>query len=89
MPYIKQEERNRFQPALDPLLEEVLNGSSLTPGDLNYLVTKLCHAYMQRKGLSYTHLSDVMATLTNAAHEFYRRKVVPYEEQKREENGDV
>lgn len=89
MPYIKPEDRERLAGALQPLLEEIADGHSVTPGDLNYLITKLCHAYVERKGLSYTHLNDVTGVLESAKLEFYRRKVTPYEDAKITENGDV
>jgi hypothetical protein len=73
---------------LKSLLEEMaLTGA--TPGDLNYLMTCLTHAYIKRKGLNYASLNDVKGVFAAASDEFTRRVVNPYEDKKIEENGDV
>jgi hypothetical protein len=87
MPYIAQEDRKRFESALNGLTAEMNNGC--TPGDLNYLITRLIRFYVFRKGLRYTTLNDVMGALEGAKLEFYRRMVAPYEDEKIRENGDV
>ena len=60
-----------------------------TPGELNFAVTVLIRRYLLTKGLSYSHCNDVLGALEGAKAEFYRRVVVPYEDQKIAENGDV
>lgn len=60
-----------------------------TPGELNYAITRLLVGYVGLKGKTYTHLNDCLGALSGATHEFYRRVVVPYEEGKMAENGDV
>jgi len=77
MPYIK--EGDRSEALLDPR----------TPGELNYSFTVTAKDYLRLKGLSYTHINDVLGALEGAKLEFYRRVVVPYEEGKIKENGDV
>jgi hypothetical protein len=87
MPYIKQEDRQK----LDPLLEEITQILAQTmpmPGQLNYVITRICHAYLGVKP-DYALFNDVMGVLNCATHELYRRKVSPYEDKKIEENGDL
>jgi hypothetical protein len=80
MPYIKEEDRAKL---CDP--EEV----PMTPGELNYVLTDEAVRYVYNKGLSYQTLSEVVSTFECAKLEFYRRVVVPYEDKKIKENGDV
>lgn len=79
MPYITQTAR------------EIVNesGKTETAGELNYALTVLVLDYLQRKGLSYQNINDVLGALEGAKAEFYRRVVVPYEDDKRRNNGDV
>jgi len=60
-----------------------------TPGELNYAITKLITEYLSDKGTNYTYINDCLGALEGAKLEFYRRVVVPYEEGKLLENGDV
>ena len=87
MPYVDQYARDRFQHALGALEQAIAH--RCTPGDLNYLFTKLALSYVRAKGLSYTHVNDALGAFTGASAEFYRRLAAPYEDAKRTENGDV
>lgn len=78
MPYIKEDRK-----------EELKYYSPSTPGELNYLLTKIIKNYLNTKGLSYTAVNDILGALEGAKLEFYRRVVVPYEDKKIKENGDV
>lgn len=60
-----------------------------SPGDLNYLFTRLAWEYFQRNGPNYTTINDVIGALESAKLEFYRRVAAPYEDKKIVENGDV
>lgn len=84
MPYIKEERRT----AIDSAVLE-LNHYIDGPGELNYAITKLCLKYLEEGVFGYSTLSAVRAVLHDVHDEFYRRVMVPYEEKKREENGDV
>lgn len=79
MPYIRKEHRDYVSHTRE--ME--------TSGDLNFLITDLCKRYLETKGLSYITLNEIVGALTCAGAEFYRRVVVPYEDKKIEENGDV
>jgi len=78
MPYIKDEDKTKV----------ALDGAG-TPGELNYSFTTIALDYLERKGKNYTHINDVLGALEGCKLELYRRVVVPYENGKLEENGDV
>jgi hypothetical protein len=59
-----------------------------TAGELNYLLTKLVLAYMGNAP-TYQVYNGAVGALECCKLELYRRKVVPYEDEKREVNGDV
>ena len=83
MPYIKEEDRVKFEKALDDLT--VPN----VAGELNYLFTCIIRKYLQQKGVSYTNMNEVVGVLECTKLELYRRMTAPYEDVKIEENGDV
>jgi hypothetical protein len=86
MPYVTEDRRAD----LDAMkVGEVEDAYSLTPGDLNYLMTRLAIGYVNRKVKDYTTLNDVMGVFASAQAEFYRRVVAPYEDEKIAANGDV
>lgn len=58
-------------------------------GELNYLVTKLCDAFLVKTGLSYKNLNQAIGALECAKLELYRRIAAPYEDKKSRENGEV
>lgn len=84
MPYIKQEDRNDL---IEAYSERERNAEN--PGELNYQFTKHILEYIRTHKISYQTINDVIGALEGAKLEFYRRVVVPYEEQKIKENGDV
>lgn len=87
MPYIRQEQRKQLRdnPFAIPH----------SPGELNYLITKLCQEYIFWKAPApdyvpnYQCYNDAIGALECAKQELYRRSVVPFEENKIKENGDV
>lgn len=84
MPYIKQEARKAIE---DPLAEADVAIAS--PGELNFAITTLCKKYLDKHGINYTKLNEVVGVLECAKLELYRRRVVSYEDLKIKENGDV
>ena len=58
-------------------------------GELNYLVTRLCDAFLMRTGLSYKNINQAIGALECAKLELYRRVASPYEDRKAIQNGDV
>jgi hypothetical protein len=88
MPYIPLKDAAEFNTGL-MYLEDTIEQRGITNGELNFLMTMLAKFYIKRHGTSYNTLSDVIKAFECAKLEFYRRMVVPYEDKKREENGDV
>lgn len=87
MPYIKQEKRDELKNILDQI--ERLSLIEIGPGELNFLITKLIHQYVEDNNISYKILNDIIGALDNAKEEFRRRVINPYEDLKIVENGDV
>ena len=86
MPYITRTARPGFDIRLEPLLSYQVE--QWTPGELNYVLTKIASAWLGYEA-NYDRLSDVIKTFECAKLEFYRRVLVPYENAKADENGDV
>lgn len=83
MPYLTPQNKKKFVTPLDALPE------LRSPGELNYLFTKICLKYLKDNGLSYQHLNDVDGALGYCGREIYRRIGGPYELGKIKVNGDV
>lgn len=79
MPYIAKAERDYIAAGNPPT----------TVGELNYCITALIMSYARAGTMSYLVINDVLGAMKGAELEFYRRVAVPYEEAKREANGDV
>lgn len=79
MPYITEHRKNNLLP----------HAKVETVGELNYMFTIMAIKYLEDRELSYENLNAIMGAFDSAAKEFYRRVVVPYEEKKMRENGDV
>lgn len=86
MPYIKQEDREKF--ALG--LSEIQDNYIANPGELNYLLTQICLIYQyHRDNGNYQMFNDIVGALECCKLELYRRKIGIYEDLKIKENGDV
>jgi Domain of unknown function (DUF6899) len=80
MPYVTVEARVRLDQG----------GKPETAGELNYAITRLVDEYLiQKGGIRYSHLNEVIGALECAKLELYRRIAAPYEDQKMTETGDV
>ncbi len=87
MPYIGKDRRARYDERLSLLAETI---EDVTPGgDINYLVTSLLRAWLEKRGLSYAALAEAVGVIETAKLELYRRVAAPYEDLKITENGDV
>jgi hypothetical protein len=80
MPYVTQEKRDSF-----------LRGEGImeTPGDLNFVLTKVCLEYLELNNQNYQTYNDIIGALECCKLEMYRRSVAPYEDTKIASNGDV
>ena len=79
MPYITQEQRER----LDIPARQINNA-----GELNYCLTNIVLEFLGENP-RYQNYNDVIGVLECMKQEIYRRKIVPYEDLKIKENGDV
>ena len=96
MPYVTQRVRDRLEPHIEEFFkglhnEEALFGKDLSPcpGNLNYVITRILIEYLRVHGMCYDTLCDIDGVLGDIAKEWYRRVVVPYEDKKIFENGDL
>ena len=77
MPYVKNENRHR-------------RGAAANAGELNYRLTCEIIAFLGlNQPVKYEHLNAAIGALEACKLELYRRLVVPYEDVKIEQNGDV
>ena len=89
MPYINEEKRRHLD------LHIVRAAAQLeSPGDLNYSITRLCDIALDNSAISgltlrYERLNAIIGVLECAKLEYYRRTLLPYENAKLAENGDV
>lgn len=91
MPYIKQEDRKKFEDMFNdpPVTLDAFSYKIETEGELNYVITRLCHNFIKKHGKSYKTLNAVHGVLNCADKELYRKVTGPYEDLKIKENGDV
>jgi len=89
MPYIDKPSRAQYNGIVGALRSLDIRSS----GELNYLLTELCLAYLnnQFRGTpaNYQVRSEIVSALECAKLEFYRRNLAPYEDDKAAKNGDV
>jgi len=102
MPYILKERRDKFDPHIEPLVEELFlqfcddrqfTRNPKFKGNLNYVFTKISKDFMRKCELvekfGYQEISDVEGALQGATHEWRRRVLDIYENEKIIENGDL
>ena len=87
MPYIKNEDRKKFRGILK-MLELNVQMDHIPAGDLNYFLTKVILQYLGEQP-NYQRFNDVMGVLSGLDKELYRRITAPYENGKKDSNGDV
>tara|TARA_R100001143_G_C3274135_1_gene93594 strand:- start:12 stop:281 length:270 start_codon:yes stop_codon:yes gene_type:complete len=89
MPYITADKRLEISLELEALLSKVSESPEMAAGDLNYILTRVVHAYLNSSQRGYQGYNDAMGALEGCKLELYRRHIVPYENRKMVENGDV
>jgi len=89
MPYIKNTKRGKISPARESNTNHIEMNNIDCAGDLNYAFTMILINYIERKGLNYQNINDIVGALEGAKSEFQRRTVIKYEDTKRLNNGDV
>lgn len=87
MPYIKMENRPKYEKALGELIG-ILKAQPVEgiDGELNYIITRILK---ESYPLRYFNLNRAVGVLECCKIEFYRRVAAPYEDTKIKENGDV
>ena len=72
-----------------PYIDQTRRGAApMTAGELNYAITRLILDYLGESP-KYADYNAVVGVLECVKLELYRRKIVPYEDGKMQENGDV
>lgn len=61
----------------------------MNAGELNFVFTLEVQEYLSSHGESYQVYNDILGALEGCKLELYRRKIVPYENLKIQENTDV
>lgn len=95
MPYIRQEQREQVDWAIDTLAERIKNltgkDDQAVCGVLNYCISKLIVEVVRRRfgSIRYWIINMISGTLKNVSDEFYRRVAQKYEDKKASENGDL
>jgi hypothetical protein len=89
MPYIKEEDRLKYQHDLMSLNARLTVGNEIPEGELNFLISTLIADLLKHYGLNYANANKLMGVLECSKLELYRRLIAPYEDTKVNENGDV
>ncbi len=88
MPYIKREQRHRYQAVLTELAGLISQDRAERAGHINYVVSSLLDKVYGSE-MRYADHNEVIGVLSCIQLEFYRRKTAPYEEIKIESEGDL
>ena len=85
MPYIKRNRQEELSLALRQLIYKM---EVKTAGELAFMVTTLALEITPKKS-NYNTMASTIGILETVKLEFYRRMLSPYEDIKKELNGDV
>ena len=88
MPYIPKEDRDALDYAIFDITARILAKDG-TAGRMNYCISSMINMMIEKKGLSYSNVNEIIGALECIKLELYRRVAAPYEDLKIEENGDV
>jgi hypothetical protein len=90
MPYIDDFHRNRLEPHLERLLDQLsIIADEDRDGVLNYVVTRIVARTLSSRGWRYRTIARAIAVFEAAKLEFYRRVAAPYEDKAIAKNGDI
>jgi len=83
MPYIDYNDRANLEPTS--------GRDAFSMGELNFQITRLVTRFLYRGPFAprYEDYNTVVGVLEAAKLEFYRRMAAPYEDNKKDLNGDV
>ena len=86
MPYITPDKRQDLEAITDALRDYL----TVRPGDLNFVISTAVSEFLAEHGdPTYDVFNAAIGVLECAKLELYRRMVAPYEDKKKEANGDV
>jgi hypothetical protein len=87
MPYIKMEDREKYEDQLNGIIN-ILKEQPVdrVDGESNYIITKIMKEVYP---LRYFNINRAVGVLESCKLEYYRRVAAPYEDVKIKENGDV
>jgi len=83
VPYIKQDERKKYDDVLNQL------HTIETKGQLEYCIFSLMQIYMENKEYRYSTLHDCVYAAAHCSDEFRRRFLDKKEDEASFENGDI
>jgi hypothetical protein len=89
MPYVTQGYRDDMDKEIENLIH-ILNrwsDSEAADGTVNYAITRILRALYPPT--RYKNINSAMGVLECVKQEYYRTGASPYEDEKREQNGDV
>lgn len=95
MPYIKEEDRRKLDPLIQPLVDAIADLSRESDGAfaglLNYSMTELAVRVLAKRfgALRYWLIATTTGVFHNAADEFYRRIGHAYEDEQITKHGDL
>lgn len=90
MPYIKKVSRDKYDDLIDEITLIATESGRVMDGDINYIITKiLLDTIATYDGKSYYSIERAVGCLECVKLELYRRLAAPYEDMKKDEEGDV
>lgn len=84
MPYIPKKDRVKFDKLIDSLLVNIE-----TYGEINYVISKLFKELVKTHGESYNSYNSLVGVLECIKLEMFRTRTGPYENTKKQKNGDI
>ena len=88
IPYIKPEDRIRYDRPIAELILALANSAGANPGHLNYIITKLIHEFLPMEP-KYADLNEVVGVLGCVKASLIETVLFPYEKEKMKENGHI
>ena len=87
MPYIKPEDRKKFEEVIKELMRLISEEKEEDQdGCINYCFTRILDGIYP---LRYRHVNRAVGVIECIKQEYYRRIAGPYEDEKIKENGDA
>jgi len=86
MPYIEPARRKLLEPAIKRLIISLCDNRA-TEGDINYVITRIL--WTMYPAIGYDIMNTGLGIIEAVKLEYSRRLLAPYEEKKRDINGDI